>query len=121
METPVLNRGWAERTSALETQLKQTEAVFESYFERTFDAVWLFDPQAVVFVDCNQAAVLLLGAKNKEQLLQVTPSQLSPALQPDGISSDERTVQIIAQVQKHKSYRFEWVARHMDGHHIPLE
>jgi PAS domain S-box-containing protein len=121
METPVLNRGWAERTSAPQTLLKQTGAVFESFFERTFDAVWLFDPHAGVFVDCNQAAVSLFGAKNKEQLLQVTPSQLSPPVQPDGVSSDERTVQIIALVEKHKGYLFEWMARHMDGHEIPLE
>ena len=114
-------RDWAERTSAPETQLKQTEAVFESYFERTSDAVWLFDPQAGVFVDCNEAAVSLFGAKNKEQLLHVTPSQLSPAIQPGGISSDERTAQIIALVEKHKSYQFEWIARHMDDHEIPLE
>ncbi len=87
---------WAERTSAPPTQIKQTDAVFESYFERTFDAVWLFDPQAGVFVDCNEAAVSLFGAENKGQLLQVTPSQLSPAIQPGGVSSDERTEQIIA-------------------------
>ena len=120
MKTPVMD-GWDERTSAPKPQLKQTEAVFESYFERTSDAVWLFDPQAGVFVGCNEAAVSLLGAKNKEQMLQVTPSQLSPAVQPDGVSSDERTVQIIALVEKHKSYQFEWVARHMNGHEIPLE
>ncbi len=120
MKTPVME-GWAERTSAPEPQLKQTESVFESFFERTFDAVWLFDPQAGVFVDCNQAAVALIGATNKDQLLQTTPSQLSPAMQPDGVSSDERTVQIITLVEKQKSYQFEWVARHMDGYEIPLE
>src|SRR3954466_8890970 len=102
METPVLNRGWAERTSAPQTQLKQTGAVFESFFERTFDAVWLFDPEAKVFVDCNQAAVALIGATGKEQLLQATPTQISPSNQPNGASSSERTSQIIALVEKHK-------------------
>jgi PAS domain S-box-containing protein len=122
MKTPVMEeRDWAGRTSAPQTQLKQTETVFESFFERTFDAVWLFNPHAGVFVDCNEAAVSLFGAKNKGQLLQVTPSQLSPAMQPDGVSSDERTAQIIALVEKQKGYQFEWLARHMDGHEIPLE
>jgi len=122
MKMPVMEKSdWTERTSAPETQLKQTGGVFDSFFERTFDAVWLFDPQAGVFVDCNEAAVSLIGAKNKEQLLQTTPSQLSPAIQPDGVSSDERTEQIIALVEKHKSYQFEWMVRHMDGHEIPLE
>jgi PAS domain S-box-containing protein len=122
MKVPVMEQSdWAGRTSAPKAQLKQTDAVFESFFERTSDAVWLFDPQAGVFVDCNDAAVSLFGAKNKGQLLQVTPPQLSPSIQPDGISSEERTAQIIALVEKHKSYQFEWVSRHMDGHEIPLE
>ncbi|HWC60822.1 MAG TPA: PAS domain S-box protein [Verrucomicrobiae bacterium] len=122
MKTPVMEeRDWSERTSAPETQLKQTDAVFESFFERTFDAVWLFDPQAGVFVDCNQAAVDLIGAKDKAQLLQATPAQVSPANQPNGATSSERTAQIIALVEKHKGYRFEWVIRHVDGRDIPLE
>lgn len=121
MKTPVLDGGWAGRTSAPEPQLKQTDAVFESFFERTFDAVWLFDPQTGVFVDCNQAAVSLFGADDKSQLLQVTPSQLSPPTQPGGVSSDERTAQIIAILDQQKGYQFEWVARHMNGHEIPLD
>ena len=28
---------------------------------------------------------------------------------------------IVALIEKHKGHRFEWVARHMDGHDIPLE
>src|SRR4051794_21186731 len=121
MKTPVMNPSWAERTSAEEPPLKQTDAVFESFFERTFDAVWLFDPQARIFVDCNQAAVELIGAKDKAQLLQATPADISPTNQPNGASSGERTSQIIALVEKHKGYRFEWVIRHMEGHNIPLE
>ena len=121
MKTPVLNGSWAERTSAQEPQLKQTDGVFESFFERTLDAVWLFDPKAGVFVDCNEAAVSLIGAKNKEQVLQLTPQQLSPEIQPDGVSSAERTAEIIALVEKHKNHRFEWMMRHMDGRDVPLE
>jgi len=94
---------------------------FESLFERTFDAVWLLDPQAGVFVDCNQAAVELIGAKCKEQLLQARPEDLSPPIQPDGTPSREKTAQILALVEKHKCHRFEWTIRHMDGRDIPLE
>src|SRR5690349_12451537 len=121
MKTPVMDVGWAERTSADKPPVKQTDGVFESFFERAFDAVWLFDPQARVFVDCNQAAVELIGAKDKAQLLQATPEQLSPTYQPNGVSSAERTSQIIALVEQHKGYRFEWMMRHMDGRDIPLE
>src|SRR6185436_15316689 len=121
MKTPVLDQGWAERTSADKPPLKQTDGVFESFFERTFDAVWLFDPETKVFVDCNQAAVKLIGAKDKAQLLQAAPADISPTNQPNGASSSERTSQIIALVEQHKGYRFEWVIRHTDGRDIPLE
>jgi PAS domain S-box-containing protein len=121
MKTPVMDRGWAERTSADQPPLKQTEDVFESFFERSLDAVWLFDPEAKVFVDCNQAAVNLIGAKDKAQLLQTTPADISPLNQLNGVSSSERTLQITALVEKHKGYRFEWIMRHMDGRDVPLE
>ena len=122
MKIPVMEeRDWSERTSAPKPPLKQTDAVFESFFERTLDAVWLFDPTAGVFVDCNEAAVSLIGAKNKEQVLQLRPEQLSPAIQPDGVSSVERTAEIVALVEKNKNHRFEWMMRHMDGRDVPLE
>src|SRR5260370_15219248 len=112
---------WDERTSAPERLMEQTGPVFESLFERSADAIWLFDPQAGVFLDCNQAAVELIGASNKEQLLRVSPEDLSPALQPDGTPTSEKSAQIIALVEKHKRHRFEWLARRMDGREVPLE
>ncbi len=121
MKTPVMDRDWAERTSADQPPIEQNDNVFESFFERTFDAVWLFDPETKVFVDCNQAAVNLVGAKDKAQLLQAAPADISPTNQPNGASSSERTSQIIALVEQHKGYRFEWVIRHADGRDIPLE
>jgi PAS domain S-box-containing protein len=95
--------------------------VFESFFERSVDAVWLFDPQAGVFVDCNQAAVKLIGAESKAQLLQTRPVDLSPPMQTNGSTSTERTAQIIDLVEKHNGYRFEWIMRHRDGRDVPLE
>src|ERR1700744_6007901 len=109
MRTPVIDLGWTERTSASEPRLKQTEGVFESFFERTFDAVWLFDPQTGVFVDCNQAAIDLIGAKSKAQVLGKTPEDFSPVIQPTGMSSSDKTAEITAMVEKQKGYRFEWV------------
>ena len=121
MKTPVIEPGWTERTSAPEPRLPQTEAVFDSFFERSFDAVWLFDPQEGVFVDCNQAAVNLIGAQNKEQLLQATPEDLSPLRQPNGELSSKISAEIVLLIEKYGGYWFEWVARRLDGKEIPLE
>jgi PAS domain S-box-containing protein len=101
--------------------LEQAGPVFQSLFERSADAIWLFDPEAGVFLDCNQAAVDLIGAKNKEQLLRITPEELSPPIQPDGSSSADKTEEVVAVVRREKTHLFEWLARRLDGREVPLE
>src|SRR6266436_8523197 len=122
MSDPIIaRREWDQSASATDRFAGQAGAVFESFLERSVDAVWLFDPQARVFVDCNQAAVELIGAKDKAQLLQTTPEDLSPPTQPNGSLSRDRTEQIIALIEKHNGYRFEWMMRHKDGRDVPIE
>jgi PAS domain S-box-containing protein len=114
-------REWDESPSGRGRLAGQTGAVFESFFERSVDAVLLFDPEAGVFVDCNQAAVELMRAGTKEKLLGVSPEDLSPPLQPDGTPTREKSAQITALVEKHGGHRFEWAGRRVDGSEIPLE
>ncbi len=95
--------------------------MFRQLFERSADAIFLFDPRREVFVDCNAAAVELMRATSKEQLLLVHPAELSPEFQPDGQSSREKTPVVIEQALSKGSYRFEWRARRMDGTECPLE
>ncbi len=102
----------------------QTDAVFESLFERSADAIWLFelsDPRSLKLVDCNQAAVELFGAGTKQQLLRMRPADLSPPCQPDGSDSAARTAEIVAIVQREGRHRFEWLMRRLDGRDIPIE
>ena len=84
--TPTLGK-WTERPSVLALGLGQGDSMFELLFERSADAIWLFDPRTGVFVDCNQAAVDLMRAGTKEKLLQLRPEDLSPPVQPDGTPS----------------------------------
>jgi PAS domain S-box-containing protein len=124
MNSSVSERKWDERTSATESLLKQIDPVFESLFQRSADAIWLFelcDPPSLVLVDCNQAAVELVGAENKEQVLKMRPEDLSPALQADGTPSAQRVAETIALVQKQKTHRLEWMMRRLDGKEVPIE
>jgi PAS domain S-box-containing protein len=95
--------------------------MFQLLFERSADAIWLFDPKAGIFVDCNQAAVDLMRAGTKQRLLGARPEDLSPVFQPDGVSSREKSAQIVALVEARGGHRFEWVARRFDGREVPLE
>jgi PAS domain S-box-containing protein len=121
MNSTVINREWDESPSVSERLLEHTGTVFENFFERSADAVWLFDPGAGVFVDCNEAAVKLIGAENKQQLLRTRPEDLSPAIQPDGSRSADRTAEIVSIVQRQKAHVFEWLMRRQDGRDVPIE
>src|SRR5580765_1642409 len=93
-------RKWNERPSAPPGVLCQTDSMFELFFERSADAIWLYDPKAGVFVDCNQAAVQLMRAGTKENLLQLRPADLSPPLQPDGSCSMQKAGEVTSMADK---------------------
>jgi PAS domain S-box-containing protein len=95
--------------------------MFQLLFERSADAIWLFDPQAGVFVDCNPAAVELMRAGTKEKLLGARPEDLSPQLQHDGTPTREKSAQVTALVEERGGHRFEWTGRRFDGEEFPLE
>src|SRR5688500_8573598 len=121
MKSSAIAHEWDQRTSASELFLKHTDTVFESLFERSADAIWSYDPQTAMLVDCNQAAVQLGGATDKQQWLRPRPEDRSPQLQPDGSNSADKARQIIALVERQKTHRFEWVIRRQDGREVPVE
>ena len=112
---------WGEGTSASRASFADNESMFRRLFERSADAIFLFDPGREVFVDCNRAAVEMMRATSKKQLLMVHPANLSPEFQPDGQSSREKTPEVINLAIRKGSHRFEWQARRMDGTEFPLE
>src|SRR5258706_6612142 len=110
-----------EKTSARDVSVFNNGDMFQKLFERSADAIFLFDPAREVFVDCNQAAVEMMRAASKEQLLQQHPAELSPEFQPDGKTSRDKTPEVINIALAKGSHRFEWTARGMDGTVFPLE
>ena len=119
--TPIAGGKWTERSSAINAVLGDNETMFRLLFERSADAIWLYDPQSRVFVDCNQAAVELLRAGKKDVLLQIRPEDLSPPVQPDGTASSQKALEVIRSAEEFGGHRFEWTARRFDGVEVPLE
>jgi PAS domain S-box-containing protein len=95
--------------------------MFRQLFERSADAIFLLDPRREIFVDCNQAAVEMMRASSKQQLLMVSPAELSPEFQPDGKTSREKTPEVVDLALSKGSHRFEWHGRRMDGEEFPVE
>lgn len=96
-----------------------SEGALRLVFERSPDAILLLDDG--VFIDCNQAAVEMLRAAGKDELLSLSPSDLLPAIQPDGTSSPTKAQQMMAVALERGSHRFEWLAKRRNGSEFPVE
>ncbi|MBW9270705.1 MAG: EAL domain-containing protein [Candidatus Thiodiazotropha sp. (ex. Lucinisca nassula)] len=99
----------AERT----TELEEQKQVFEKLIYESTDAVLLLRDGRVV--DCNSAALKLLGLDVREQLLDRGVFELSPEKQPDGMSSKLKAEDVINACLERGSYQFEWVHSGGDG------
>lgn len=112
---------WNQRCNAPAVGRGDSEAMFQLLFERSTDPIWLFDPVAGVFLDCNQAAVELFGSGTKDRLLKARPADLAPPVQPDGRSSREVAAEVAVLVERNGGHRFEWVGRTATGREVPCE
>jgi two-component system sensor histidine kinase/response regulator len=107
-----------ERKQA-EDELKASEERFRRLFEDSADAMLLIDDSR--FVECNAAAVAMLRMRSRDELLNHSPTDLSPPIQTDGTSSVEKARILMAQVMERGSLRFEWLHRRADGEVFPVE
>ncbi|MBL3600639.1 MAG: PAS domain S-box protein [gamma proteobacterium endosymbiont of Lamellibrachia anaximandri] len=93
--------------------------IHQEAFNRSEDAILLL--QGETFIDCNPAAVRMLHAADKSEVLNLHPADLSPERQPDGrLSSEKATEMIITALEAH-FHRFEWWHRRIDGEEFPCE
>gem|GEM_PF-3183662 len=73
------------------------------------------------FVDCNQAAVKMLGYPSQASLLGMHPSQISPPTQPNGQCSLVRSRKIMEKGYSESSNYIEWTHLKYDGSPIIVE
>jgi len=112
---------WTERPNAPESDLRDNESMFRLLFERSADAMTLQDPLSGVFLDVNDASVLMTGAPSKAALLGTSPIIISPERQPDGSLSADKVKAVIQLAVERGSHRFEWMITRFDGTHLPVE
>lgn len=103
----------------MERKLKSSEEKFRVFFEESADAQVLIDGDR--YVDCNMAAVHLMGAAGKEDILGKSPVELSTEFQQGEMSSAARMKSIIATAQECGSLSFDWTHLRLDGSEVPVE
>ena len=101
-------------------EIAQLKERYQRLFHDSPDAYLIMEPNHGRIVDCNRAAEQLLRG-NREQIIGMTPDQLSPVFQPSGISSQAEAAERIAESLRHGGHRFEWLHRRLDGENFWAE
>lgn len=73
------------------------------------------------FIECNQAALQLLGLEAEEQLIGIQPCDCSPLRQVDGRLSSEKADEILSSALRGGSCHFEWRHVRKDSSIVPVE
>ncbi|MFZ2957676.1 MAG: CHASE domain-containing protein [Candidatus Ozemobacteraceae bacterium] len=98
----------------LEILAREREERYHLLFDESPDAYLIMAFDRGQILACNQATERMLHGK-REQILGMTPDQVSPCFQPDGRLSSEAAADRIAESLKSGSHRFEWLHRTLDG------
>ncbi len=103
----------------IEKDLQQSESKYRILFEHSADAILII--QGEHFVDCNEAALAMLGYSQKQELINLHPAFISPETQPDNRKSFEKAKEMMTIAIQNESHRFEWIHKRKDGSLIPVE
>ncbi|HPO63453.1 MAG TPA: PAS domain S-box protein, partial [Candidatus Kapabacteria bacterium] len=104
---------------ALENELLSKDELFKLLFDKSDDAHLLIKDYR--FIDCNNAAVKMINAKSKADIINKHPSELSPEYQPDGNNSKIKAEEIINSSFEKNMERFVWMHKKFDGTNFPVE
>lgn len=103
----------------LQKQLTQSDLKFKTLFYSSPDPAWIIENNIVI--DCNQAAITMLGYQDKNNFINLHPSKLSPEFQPDGVLSFDKAEIMIQRTKEDGIHRFEWVHCKSDGSEFSAE
>lgn len=92
---------------------------YQVLFENSGEPILIIEQDR--FVDCNQAAVDMLGYSDKEAVLQCHPSEISPEYQSDGQRSENKANGILTRIGDVPYQCFEWTHVKADGTLFPVE
>lgn len=102
-----------------EEALKTSKEKLEAIFSGSNDAIMLLTKKG--FFDCNPRTLEMFRMDGRKEFIQSHPSDLSPALQPDGQYSFVKANEMIDIAYEKGVNRFEWIHRRKNGEVFPAE
>ena len=82
-------------------------------FEKSIDSVMVL--KNGLFLDCNEATLKMFGYNDKESVLKLHPSQISPEFQSDGSNSFIKAEKFIGITIENGFNRFRWEHQRKNG------
>jgi len=94
-------------------QLREGEERYRTLFDSAGDAILLMLGDR--FVDCNASALRVYGCSSRAELVDHTPIEFSPELQPGEKDSGTEARLRITEALSGKPQRFDWMHQRADG------
>lgn len=101
-----------------EEALRTSELRYRTLYDTSRDAIVVLDPERG-FQAGNPAAIRLFGCLDEREFTALTPADVSPGHQPDGVLSSLKAAQMIEIAMREGSHYFEWRHRRRDGAEFP--
>ncbi|MCA8938964.1 MAG: PAS domain S-box protein, partial [Planctomycetes bacterium] len=101
------------------TERLASEQKFHTIFDRSTDGHLLFVEGKVV--DCNEAAMDMLGRVSKSSVLGKSMAEFSPQLQGNGGESKVLLRDYLQRVEDEGSCRFDWTFERIDESDLPCD
>ena len=100
------------------SDLKSQQELFKGLFEHSSDGMLLVEGMKIV--DCNQQAVKLLKAKNKNHIVGKEPIDLCYETQPNGQSLSSKRTEVNDMLAGSNTVVTEWNHKTFEGAKLPL-
>ena len=101
------NQELKEAVNKKTNELRLQKEMFETLFQKSYDGILLIENKK--FIECNDSIIKMLGYKDKKDLLNTHPSELSPEYQADGELSSLKADKMMQICISKGSHNFEWV------------